>query len=160
MTKIIVLGQQIGIILQHDLKLKKMKNIKGLKNGNYLLTIEFSYNDAPEHEGEPVQYIRKKITIGIYGTREEANLKGNKSMELFEKHFKLNPYHNRKERFSNNGGCFGSPKDLITNLAYLQTPFNFFAKITKLNYEDLEQTIMNATEAAKRHNEYKISEAY
>jgi len=120
----------------------------------FLLTIEFRYNDSPEHGGE---FICKTITLGVFDTRDEANTTGNKAMEIFENHFKLNPNYNKKERFSNNGGCFGSPHDLITNLAYLQCPFSFFAKITKLKYDDVEQTILEVIEATKRYRKYKQS---
>ena len=127
----------------------------------YLLTIEFRYNDAPKLEGEyePSQSISKTITLGVFDTRDEANLTGNKAMEVFEKHFKLNPHYNKKERFSNNGGCFGNPNSLITDLAYLQTPFSFYAKIEKLKYEDVEQTIINAVEAVKRYRKYKLRDS-
>lgn len=120
----------------------------------FLVTIEFRYSDAPKHEDDSPQYVNKKITLGVYDTRDEANESGNKALELFETKFKLNPYHNRKERFSNNGGPFGYPKDLITNLAYLQTPFSFYAKITTLKYEDIEHHINNAIEATKRYKTF------
>ena len=125
----------------------------------YLLTIEFRYNDAPKYRYEDVsaQYISKTITLGVFDTREEANIIGNKALEVFEDYFKLNPNYNRKERFSNNGGCFGSPNDLITPLAYLQVPFDFYAKITKLKYEDVQLTILEALEAVKRYRGFKNS---
>lgn len=122
----------------------------------YLVTIEFRYNDAPKYNGEHPEYISKTITLGVFDTRDEANLSGNKALEIFEKHFKLNPNYNyKKERFSNNGGCFGNPNDLITDLGYLQTPFSFFAKITPLKYNDVEQTIIDVIEAT---NMYKTSQ--
>jgi hypothetical protein len=77
-------------------------------------------------------------------------------MEVFEKHFKLNTSWNKKERFSKNGGCFGYPNRLITPLGYLQTPFDFYAKITKLTYGDVEQTIAEVLEAGKRYKNHKI----
>lgn len=123
----------------------------------YLVTIEFRYNDDPNYGDNLSQYVNKVITLGTFDTRDEANLIGNKALEIFEDKFKLNSYYNKKERFSNHGGCFGYPNDLITELAYLQTPFSFFAKITKLKYDDVEQTIVNAIEACKRYEEYKNS---
>lgn len=120
----------------------------------YLVTIEFRYTDAPKYEDDLQQYISKTITLGVFDTRDEANLSGNKALEIFEKYFKLNPHWNRKERFSNNGGCFGSPNSLVTPLAYLQTPFDFYAKVTKLKYDDVEQTIINAIEATKRYKKF------
>src|SRR5574338_314108 len=88
----------------------------------FLLTIEVRYNDAPKYEDDGVQYLTKTITLGVFDTRDEANVTGNEALEIFEKYFKLNPNWNRKERFSNNGGPFGYPKDLVSNSAYLQTP--------------------------------------
>lgn len=122
----------------------------------FLVTIEFRYNDAPKYEDESYQYITKKITIGVFDTRDEANIEGNKSLEIFEKHFKLNPNYNRKERFSNHGGCFGLPNDLICDGAWVLTPFQVFAKITKLKYDDLEEAIIEAINATKRYREYKM----
>ena len=119
-----------------------------------LLTIEFRYHDAPKGEHDD-GYKSKRITLGVFDTLEEAIVEGNKAMEVFEKYFKLNTAWNRKDRFSKNGGCFGEPKRLITNLAYLQTQFSFYAKITKLTYADVDQTISEVLEANER---YKLSE--
>lgn len=127
-----------------------------------LLTIEFRYRDKPkgEHDSE---HKDKTITIGVYDTLEEAIVEGNKVLEILEKNFKLHVFPNnkgeaKKERFSKNGGCFGYPQRLVTNLAYLQTPFAFYAKIEKLTYGEVEQTITEVLEAGKRYKEYKNSE--
>lgn len=120
----------------------------------YLVTIEFRYNDAPKYESESPQSFCKTITLGVYDNRDEANNCGNKCLEVLESKFKLNPNYNKKERFSNTGGCFGYPKDLITDLAYLVTPFSFFVKITKLVYYDLNEIIKEVTEASLRYNKY------
>lgn len=126
-----------------------------------LVTIEFRYNDKPISE-DFGGYKTKTITIGVFDTLDEAIVEGNKALEIFEKKFKLHVfpkgYSAAKERFSKNGGCFGSANKLISNLAYLQTPFTFYAKITTLKYEDLEQTIFNVLEAGKRYKEYKAQQ--
>jgi len=119
-----------------------------------LLTIEFRYNDIPKGEYDS-GHRSKEITIGIFDTLEEAIVEGNKAMEVFEKHFKLNTSWNKKERFSKNGGCFGYPNRLITPLGYLQTPFDFYAKITKLTYGDVEQTIAEVLEGVKKYKRCK-----
>ena len=119
-----------------------------------LLTIEFRYSDVAKGEHDS-DYKTKRITIGVYDTLDEAIVEGNKALEVFEKHFKLNPNWNTKDRFSKNGGCFGEPKRLITALAYLQTPFDFYAKITKLTYGDVDETIGEVLEAVKRYCEYQ-----
>ncbi len=126
-----------------------------------LLTIEFRYNDVPKGEYDS-EYKSKTITIGVFDTLEEAIAEGNRAMEVFEKRFKLHVFPgNRnagKERFSKNGGCFGSTNKLITALAYLQTPFEFYAKIQTLNYADVDQTITEVLESNKRYKEYKMKQ--
>lgn len=121
----------------------------------FLVTIEFRYNDAPKYEGGSTQHPNKKITIGVFDTRDEANVEGNKSLEIFEKYFKLNPNYNKRERFSNNGGLFGSPNDLVCDGTWVLTPFRVFAKITKLKYGDVEKSILEALEATRRYSEYE-----
>lgn len=121
----------------------------------FLVTIEFRYHDAPKYDEEYTPFHCKTITLGVCDTRDEANKIGNDGLVKFERHFKLNPHYNTKERFSNNGGCFGRPNDLITDSAYLLTPFSFFAKITKLNYADVDETIQGVMDAVKRAYEYK-----
>lgn len=119
-----------------------------------LLTIEFRYHDAPKSEHD-CESKSKEITIGVFDTLDDAIVEGNKVLEVFEKHFKLNTAWNKKDRFSKNGGCFGYPKRLISQLAYLQTPFDFYAKITQLKYDDVEETIFEMIEADRRYHEYK-----
>ena len=123
-----------------------------------LLTIDFRYSDKrPDYEN--ISHESKKITIGVFDTLEEAIIAGNKTLELLESKFKLHifPKGNlaSKERFGITNGCFGNPKRLISDLAYLQTPFSFYAKIEKLKYDDVEQTILNVLDARKRYDKYK-----
>jgi len=122
-----------------------------------LLTIEFRYHDAPKGEYD-CDYKSKEITIGVFDTLDEAIVEGNKALEVFEKRFKLNAAHNRKDRFSKTGGCFGYPQRLITALGYLQTPFDFYAKITQLKYNDVDETIAEVLEAGKRYKQYKTED--
>jgi len=121
---------------------------------NYLTTINLRYHDAPKPGNDNDQYIDKTITLGVFDTREEANEAGNKALEVFERYFKLNPNYNKRERFSSTGGLWGSPKDLISDLGYIKTPFAFYAKVTPLVYADVEQTILDAVAACNRHNEW------
>lgn len=120
----------------------------------YLITIEFRYRGISKGEWDS-EHKNKTITLGVYDTIEEAILEGNKALEIFEKHFKLNTHWNVKDRFSKNGGCFGNSKTLITNLAYLQTPFELYAKITKLDYLDVEETITNVLDSIKEYKNYE-----
>lgn len=126
----------------------------------YLVSIEFRYNDVSKDK-ESTDYKNKKLTVGVFDTQDEAINEGNKALEVFESKFKLHKFPKgneaKKERFSKNGGCFGSANNLVTNMAYLQTPFEFFAKITKLNYFDLEDSISEVVEATKRYRTFKIA---
>lgn len=109
----------------------------------YLVTIEFRYAIKAKTEEEKDNYVTKNITIGVFDQLDDAISKGNTQLEVFEKYFKLNPNWNRKERFSKNGGCFGSANTLVTPLAWLDNcPFDFYAKITTLNFADTEETII------------------
>ena len=119
-----------------------------------LLTIEFRYKDVPKGEYDS-EHKSKTITIGVFDTFEEAIVEGNKAMEVFEDYFKLNPHYNTKERFSKNGGCFGYPKRIITALGYLHTPFEFYAKIEELKYDDVDKTIIEVLKSVDRYKEHK-----
>ena len=127
----------------------------------HLVRIEFRYEDVPKGEYDP-EHKSKTITIGVFDTFEDACIEGNKALEVLEKHFKIHVFPGNKEakkdRFSKNGGCFGGKQNLITNLAYLQTPFSFYARIETLKYEDVETTILSIVEAKNRYKEHKNKE--
>ena len=124
----------------------------------YLVTIEFRYEDAPKHE-EGSEYRSDKITIGVYDDFDEACKNGNSLLENLESKFDLHVFPSgvkaAKERFSKNGGCFGSKNTLVTNLAYLKTPFQFFAKITALNHASVDETVSDVVDAVKRFRTYR-----
>jgi hypothetical protein len=106
----------------------------------YLVTIEFSYSVRKSEED--IDHVNETITIGVYNDFDEACKHGNKELEILEANYKLNPNYNHKERFSKNGGCFGTRNSLISNyLGYLQTPFSFFAKIETLKYGSVQDLI-------------------
>lgn len=117
----------------------------------YLVEIEFRYNIKPKDENDS-GYRSKKIAIAICEDFDKAALKGNKALEIFENHFPLNKHWNRKERFSKNGGCFGHKKNLITDSAYLETPFSFFASIKDLEFNDLEETLLELKKITNKHD--------
>ena len=119
----------------------------------YLVDIEFRYIGKPVDEYSNTRYCNKTLTIGVFETRDEANEAGNLMLIELEKQFPLNEHWHRRERFSNSGGCFGSPHNLISDSAYLQTPFQFFAKVTKLNYGDVNDYV---AEAVATINEYTM----
>lgn len=124
----------------------------------YLVRIEFRYYDAPETE-DGITSKSKKVTIGVYDTFEDACQNGNNLLEVLESKFELHQFPDgskaSKERFSKNGGCFGSKNTLVSNLAYLKTPFDFYAKIETLKYSPIDEAIESAVSAAKRYIKYK-----
>jgi len=122
----------------------------------YLIRIEFRYRGVSQAYWDS-SLNSKTITIGVFDNLDKAIDAGNKEMEVLERHFKLNPNWGKKERFSKNGGPFNEPKMLIGNLAYLQTPFSFFATIETLHYEDLESTIKDILISVKDYNSTKTT---
>ena len=113
----------------------------------HLVTIEFRYITISKHDFEETDHVSKTITIGVFDTFEAACIKGNKLLHNLESKYKIHvfPKGNKasKERFSLNGGCFGGKKNLITNLGYLKTPFDFYAQIKELKYQDINTAILN-----------------
>ena len=124
----------------------------------YLVRIEFRYSDAPKTE-DGYTSKNKKITIGVYDTFEEACKNGNNLLEILESKFELHQYPDgtkaSKKRFSKNGGILGGKKNLVSSLAYLKTPFEFYAKIETLEYNPINETIETIINASKRYINYK-----
>lgn len=125
----------------------------------YLVKIEFRYSDAPKTEYRSTSK-NKIVTIGVYNTFEDACRNGNNLLETLESKFKLHQFPDgrkaSKERFSKNGGCFGSKNTLVTNLAYLKTPFEFYAKIETLKYNHIDEAIEDVVSSSKRYRSYKL----
>jgi hypothetical protein len=115
-----------------------------------LVTIEFRYFDKPSAEDD-IRYRTRVITIGIFETFEEAIIEGNKALEIFEKYFKLTPGCKTKDRFGKNNSCFNFPTRLVSPLGYLECPFDFYAKIEKLSYDNVEETILDVLAAQRRY---------
>jgi hypothetical protein len=117
-----------------------------------MLRIEFRYNDKPasEHSGG---YKSKTITIGIFETLEEAIREGNKTLDILSKTFEVRSDDKFKLKH-----LFGSPKRLVTNCSYPTKGIQYFAKIEKLNFNDLQETIKETFKAFERYKKYKISE--
>lgn len=126
----------------------------------YLVKIEFRYSDAPETEDGSTSK-NKMVTIGVYDTFEDACRNGNNLLEALESKFELHQFPDgskaSKKRFSKNGGCFGSKNTLVTNLAYLKTPFEFYAKIETLKYNPIDEAIEDVVSSSKRYRDYKLS---
>ena len=125
----------------------------------YLVRIEFRYSDAPETE-DGYTSKNKIVTIGVYDTFEDACQNGNNLLEVLESKFELHQFPDgskaSKERFSKNGGSFGSKNTLVANFgAYLKTPFEFYAKIETLKYDPIDEAIEDVVSASKRYRKYK-----
>lgn len=118
----------------------------------WLVQIEFRYIDRSDekyHNG--YKQVNDTITLGVFDTFKDACDCGNLALEnSFESRFELNKNWNKKERFGIGNGPFDTNTTLISELAYLKTPFSFFAKITKLKYDNIEEAINEAIEGPKR----------
>lgn len=127
----------------------------------YLVSIEFRYKDA-DRSGEDYNNRSKTVTIGVYDNFDNACDAGNRLLEKLEGKFKLHKFPDgsyaskTKNRFSLRGGCFGSKQDLITDLAYLKTPFNFYAKITTLNIDPVEDVLETIKGANQRRESLEL----
>ena len=124
----------------------------------YLVRIEFRYSVTSEIEDEYIPK-NKKVTIGVYDTFDEACKNGNNLLEVLESKFELHQFPDGrkapKERFSKNGGILGGKKNLVSNLAYLKTPFEFYAKIETLEYSPIDEAIEDVVSASKRYINYR-----
>lgn len=126
----------------------------------YLVTIEFRYSDAPNHPDDMTSK-NKMVTIGVYDSFDDACLNGNTILENLESKFAIHVFPNgseaKRDRFSKPGGCFGSKNTLVTNLAYLKTPFEFYAKITTLKYDSIDESIDDVVNSVKRYRSYRLA---
>lgn len=116
-----------------------------------LLTIEFRYYDKPKSEAFS-GYETKTITIGVFDTLEDAVIEGTKVVAELAKSFEVR----HDDKFAING-LFGLPNRLVTNCCYPTKGIQFFAKITKLEFNSLNKTITETFEAFYRYKEYKKS---
>jgi hypothetical protein len=127
----------------------------------HLVQIEFRYNDVTS-DGYDTTSTNKTVTIGVYDTFDEACENGNKLLENLESKFELHQFpdgrYAKRDRFSKNGGCFGSKKDLVTKLAYLKTPFQFFASIKTLKHENVDSAIEDVVNSVNNYKKFKERE--
>jgi len=114
-----------------------------------LLTIEFRYYDKPissEFSGCKT----KTITIGVFDTLEQAIEEGNKALNTLAKSFEVR--HDDKFKLNH---LFGKPNRLVTNTCYSTNGIQYFATITKLEFNDLTDTIDNTFKSVERYKEHK-----
>lgn len=116
-----------------------------------LVTIEFRYHDKPKDDWDSV-YKTKKITIGIFDTLEEAINEGNKVLNILSKTFEVRADDKFMLKF-----LFGSPNRLVTNTCYPTNGIQYFAKITQLKFDDLNETVIETFKAFDRYKEHKSS---
>jgi len=98
-----------------------------------LLTIEFRYTTC---EYDVDKYHTKIITIGIYDTIEEAIKEGNKAIDILSEKFQVRA----DDKFSLKY-ILTFPKRLVTNTCYPTKGIQYFAKITRLDFSDLSETM-------------------
>lgn len=118
----------------------------------HVLTIEFRYNDKPRGEWDSVHQT-KKITIGIYENLEEAIHEGNDRLKLLSKFYQVRPDDKFKVK-----GLFGNPTTLVTNTCYPTKGIQYFAKIEKLVFGDLESMIKETFSAFGRYKAHDLAE--
>ena len=119
-----------------------------MDNKKYLVTIEFRYGVIPQSEYSTDQKF-KTVTIGVFDDIDEACSKGNEALVKLSKHFNF-----RGDRFSKNGGVFGSFNNLICNYCAGRTKVSVFCKIDTLNYEDLYEVMEEVIESQSKYNKW------
>lgn len=113
-----------------------------------LLTIEFRYMDAPENVSL-AGCKTKIITIGVFDTILEAVNIGNNMLAILSQHFQV-----RKDDKFKVEGLFGYPNRLVSNCCYPTRGISYFAKITKLNFDGLQESVTDVFNARDRFDEY------
>jgi hypothetical protein len=128
---------------------------------NYLVTLDLRYAKAPLIRGAVPDHDTILTTIGVYDNFDAACAAGNDVLTNLEARYPLHVYPDGRKasrsanRFSRTGGPFGSRVTLVSNLAYLKTPFRFFVKITRLNYHDVDGVIDYADSDARAYRAWK-----
>ena len=112
-----------------------------------LLTVEFRYLDKPAQRSEHRTQI---ITVGIYDTIEQAVIEGNKIIDMLSQHFEVRTEDKFKVK-----GLWGLPEKLVTNTCYPTNRIEYFAKITTLKFDDINNVIQETFKAAKRYEAYR-----
>lgn len=118
-----------------------------------LLTVEFRYVDAPEGYFDKTKDVSKTVTIGIYDTLNDAVDAGNEILKKLSKYFEVRSDDQFKTKCP-----WRLSGRLVTNICYPTKGVSYFAKITKLSFDDLETTVLEAFQGAERHRKYKLSQ--
>lgn len=118
-----------------------------------LLTVEFRYSDTPEGYFDGTKPVNRTIAIGIYDTLNDAVKAGNETLKKLSEHFEVRSDDQFKAKCP-----WGLSGRLVTNTCYPTKGVSYFAKITKLSFDDLEATVLEAFQSAERHRKYKLSQ--
>ena len=97
-----------------------------------LLQIEFRYTTKDA-------YITKNITIGIFDNIKEAVKHGNLMLKSISKYFEVRENDIFKVKV-----LFGLPNILITNCCYPTKEVQYFARIKRLDFKTIDDTVKEA----------------
>ena len=100
-----------------------------------LLTIEFRYDSVPKYK-KFGGYTTKIVTIGIFDTLNDAINSGNDCLKVLSNRFEV-----RKDDIFSLTTSLGIPGTMVTNCCYPTNGVQYFAKITSLNFDNLEDKI-------------------
>jgi hypothetical protein len=114
-----------------DIKTNVMK-----QQAKELVTIEFRYNIPPQHEDDTSSYKSETLTVGIFDTFDEAMIEGNKALDLLANTFEV-----RQDDKFQKVYLFGQPRRLVSNSCYPTNGVAYFAEITKLHFNGVQETV-------------------
>ena len=113
------------------------------------LEIEFRYMDARVDFTDDICESRTAF-VKLYDNIEDAIKDGNKLLSILsDKGFEIRDYDKFKLH-----GLLGGPERLVSNCCY-DTKIVYFAQITNIGNNNVEEAIDNALEGLERHKQYK-----
>lgn len=121
----------------------------------HIATVEFRYHKKPR-SGTFADYVSKKITLGIYDSRDDAIRDVNKLLPLFEERFPLNPNYRIKRRFSQDSFRFGRTA-IQDSSDWIRTPFDLYIVIDPLCEDSLADTLDTAIADVKEYQQWRDS---
>lgn len=117
----------------------------------YLVTLELRYATKGTEE-ERGDYMNPKITLGVYDSVDDANAQANALLREMEGRYPLHVFPDgRKAARPIFGEPYGhcGPLALVSEMAYLKTPFCFFLSVKRLKYADPMETMTHAEKEIK-----------
>jgi len=117
------------------------------------LEIEFRYMDAYINLSDDICEA-KPVFVALYEKIEDAVEAGNKILSILsDRGFEIRAYDKFKLH-----GLFGSPDRLVSNCCY-RPKIVYYAKITNIGNNSIEDAINNALEGVDRYRQYKIKKS-